>query len=480
MALPSFKKAALWVAVAASSVIAENHFPDSTTCDEKCQNTTFNAAQWISEQQSDPSFDFYKAPSKFSADLGPGVVLEAEEVTDLTNYLVPSGLTMSRVIYTTEDINGKIVPASAYVLWPYSPYSANPNSKKQPMPMVAWAHGTTGTFKPCAPSSYRALQYHFQAPFALALQGIAVVAPDYAGLGVSELPNGDTIPHPWVAAPAHANDLANAVTAARSAFSDLLDPKGSFVAMGHSQGGGAAWAFAERQAKKPLKGYQGAVAIAPVTRILDDLAYFDDNGIVAAVTFGQTALIDSVSKIYPEYNYTGLTPKSYDRWHNVLAKVDGCFPLLPLVFGDLKPEEVAKPKWYEDDIPKKWAKAVEAGRKQFAGPLLVLNGANDSVVRQEGVKAAVDDTCNLIQKSRFKDSIEHVTYNAMDHFPVIQASQMKWMGWIKDRLSGKAVEKRGCTSEVVPGLRTESTVQTSTPNFFLSFFDQDDAWKYGL
>ncbi|KAM0424428.1 hypothetical protein ACHAPT_010349 [Fusarium lateritium] len=480
MILPTLQRVALLAALAASTVLADTPFPDSTTCDDDCQKQASDAAAWISEQQSDPTFDFYKVPSTFSDKLAPGVVLKAEDTTNLTNYLVPSGLTMSRIIYTTENIDGKIIPASAYILWPYSAYSANSNSKKQSMPMVAWAHGTTGTFKPCAPSSYKALQYHFQVPFALALQGIAVVAPDYAGLGISKLPNGDTIPHPWVTAPAHANDLANAVTAARSAFSDLLDPKGSFVAMGHSQGGGAAWAFAERQAKKPLKGYQGTVAIAPVTRIFDDLAYFDDNGQVAAVTFGQTALIDSVSKIYPEYNYTALTPKSYDRWHNVLAKVEGCFPLLPLVFGDLKPEEVAKAGWYKEAIPQKWAKRVEAGRKQFAGPLLVLNGDNDAVVRQEGVKAAVDDTCNLVQKSRLKESLEHVTYHAMDHFPVIQASQLKWMGWIKDRLSGKTVENRGCSSEVVPGFRTEATVQTSMPNFFLSFFEGADTWKYGL
>jgi hypothetical protein len=233
------RASALLLAIPTSIARAANPFPDSTTCDKTCQDLALTSSAWIAEQQSDPAYSFYKVPSNFSTKLSPGVVLETEDATNLTNYVVPSGLTMSRIIYTTEDINGDIVPASAYVLWPYTSLTGA-DSSKNGLPMVAWAHGTTGTFKPCAPSSYRALQYHFQVPFALAFQGIAVVAPDYAGLGVGELPNGETIPHPWVAAPAHANDLAFAVTAARSVFPGLLSPQGPFVALGHSQGGGAA------------------------------------------------------------------------------------------------------------------------------------------------------------------------------------------------------------------------------------------------
>lgn len=228
-------RAAILVAAATSRVFAQYTFPNTTTCKEECQNRTVEVATWITEQQSDPEFIFYEVPSKFSSKLAPGTILTVEVDTNLTNYVVPSGLTMSRIIYTTEDLNGTIFPASAYVLWPYNPL----NSQSSNIPMVAWAHGTTGTFKPCTPSSYRALQYHFQVPFAIALQGIAVVAPDYAGLGVSELPSGETIPHPWITAPAHAKDLAHAITAARSAFPDMLKHDGAFVAMGHSQGGGA-------------------------------------------------------------------------------------------------------------------------------------------------------------------------------------------------------------------------------------------------
>jgi hypothetical protein len=187
----------------------------------------------------------------------------------------------------------------------------------------------------------------------------------------------------------------------------------------------------------------------------------------------QTAVVDSISKLYPGYNYTGLTAIGYDRWHNVLAKVEGCFPVLALVTSGL---QAVKQEWYKDATAKKWAGRVAVGRKAFAGPLLVLNGADDHVVRPEGIKQAVKDTCGFSKDS----SLEHVVYSAMDHFSAIQAGQLKWMGWIKDRLSGKVVGTKGCSSEVVQGLRTESTVSALGPNFFLSFFGPQEGWKYSL
>lgn len=138
--------------------------------------------------------------------------------------------------------------------------------------------------------------------------------------------------------------------------------------------------------------------------------------------------------------------------------------------------DAVKQGWYKDPTAKKWADRVAVGRKAFAGPLLVLNGADDHVVRPGGVEQAVKDTCGFAKNS----SLEHVVFSAMDHFSAIQAGQLKWMGWIKDRLSGKTVGKKGCYSEVVQGLRTDFTVSALGPNFFLSFFGPQESWKYSL
>jgi hypothetical protein len=84
-------------------------------------------------------------------------------------------------------IKGKVVPASAYVQWPYTP-RIDPVTGKYAV--VVWGHGRSGAFATCAPSHIRDLCYQYAAPFVLALQGYVVVAPDYAGLGVNAYANG--------------------------------------------------------------------------------------------------------------------------------------------------------------------------------------------------------------------------------------------------------------------------------------------------
>jgi hypothetical protein len=216
-----------------------------------------------------------------------------------------------------------------------------------------------------------------------------------------------------------------------------------------------------------------------VTRILDDYAYWTENSIASPGLLAQSAVIDSISKIYPKYNYTGFTSTGYDRWHNVIAKVKGCFPVLALVTMDLAPTNIVKSGWYKDPTAKKWADRVAVGRKTFSGPLLIINGADDHVVRPEGIDAAVKDTCDLAKKTGNKEAVEHATFSGMDHFSAIQASQMKWMDWVKSRLSGKTLEK-GCSERLVEGLKTNDTVHTLGPNFFLSYFDTAESWKYSL
>lgn len=192
--------------------------------------------EFETSQHASSDLAWYETPDNFSSSLGPGLPLKIEYATDLTNYTVQGGLSLSRIIYTTLDAHGRVLPASAYILWPYH---ALPDGDDKGYDVTLWAHGTSGLFGPCAPSNYRSLQYHFMVPYLLSNQGMAVVAPDYAGLGVSSFANGTKIHHPWATSPAQANDMAYALSAARAAFPRYLTPEGSFVAMGHSQGGRA-------------------------------------------------------------------------------------------------------------------------------------------------------------------------------------------------------------------------------------------------
>lgn len=109
----------------------------------------------------------------------------------------------------------------------------------------------------------------FHSPLSLALTGFAVVSPDYAGLRVSHFASGTRFLHTWVSLPSQANDLANAVLEARSAFPSISE---NFVARGHAQGGGTAHAFSERQDNFPESGYLGTIAISTLTTATQQVA----------------------------------------------------------------------------------------------------------------------------------------------------------------------------------------------------------------
>ena len=486
---------------AISRVFAQENntvFSQSTTCDAQCQQLALMGSTWESSQHAHtPRDTFYTVPDTFSPSSEPGTLLRVEMHTDLVNYTVPSGLTMSRIMFTSKDLNGTIVPVSAYVLWPYSAFELSRNenaydearSNSTEFPLVGWTHGTSGLFPPCAPSNYRALQYHFMVPFQLALSGFAVVAPDYAGLGVGQLPNGDRVAHQYNAAPAQANDLAYAIQAARLAFSEQLKKNGPFVAIGHSQGGAAAWAFAERQAVEPVPGYRGTVTISPPTSILDQIraalqtaaATSDPSQVPSWASLSislQPDIIAAVTAVYPLYNFSGMTPFSFDRWNNVLAVLEGCFPTKSLVFDDVPADQLAKPEWFENDTVQEWVNRTAVSGKKFKGPLLVIDGDRD-VFPAGMLEKAVKETCMVAAE----ESLEMVTYQAMEHFPVIQASRMKWMDWIKEHIVNENSERKPiCGSmSTVKGFNTEFTVEGRTfPNWLVETAGAQESWKFSL
>jgi pimeloyl-ACP methyl ester carboxylesterase len=426
----------------------------------------------------------------------PGTLLRIESHTNLTNYTVPSGLTMSRIMYTSQSLNGTIVPVSAFVLWPYAPfeYAGKEDKKRQgspKFPQVAWAHGTSGQFVDCAPSNYRSLQYYFMTSYSLALEGFAVVATDYAGLGVMTLPDGEQS-HTYFAGPASANDVTYAVEAVRKAFPGQLEEDGPFVTLGYSQGGNVAWSFAERQAKSPQLGYRGTIAISPPTRVIDWV-----NGALkkAASTPAsslplwlpvvlnlQPTFIAAITAVYPSYNYSGMTPLSYDRWNNVLKPLQGCLPTNALAFASVPIDQLAKLDWTSNNFALEWQDRVAVSGHKFKGPFLVIAGDNDAIPI-DMLERDVDASC----KKSGDQNLEMITYQGMNHFPVIQASRMKWMHWIKERIAGSNGNStnRGegaCGGKtLVEGFNTNYTLQPLSPNWLVDWVPTpQEGWKLSL
>jgi hypothetical protein len=190
--------------------------------------TNFERTNWATGSITEDHF--YNAPP-VNTSTPPGTLLAVEEVTDTKLYKLAPGLALSRILFVSETLNGTAVPASAYILWPWQAKTfRNSPLDISDIPVVGWGHGTSGVHGECAPSHIRNLWYQYSAPYTLALQGYAVVAPDYAGLGINRTAEGQFIPHQYTANPAGANDIFFAIEAAQSAFPELSK---HFVTMGH-------------------------------------------------------------------------------------------------------------------------------------------------------------------------------------------------------------------------------------------------------
>jgi hypothetical protein len=96
--------------------------------------------------QPDP---FYTLPANVSISSHslppPGSILKVEEYTNNSLYTIPPTLSLSRFIYVSETLNGSRVPASAYVLWPFTPRRRRRNDIPSGVyETIGFAHGTSG------------------------------------------------------------------------------------------------------------------------------------------------------------------------------------------------------------------------------------------------------------------------------------------------------------------------------------------------
>ncbi|KAM6510219.1 hypothetical protein FALCPG4_017845 [Fusarium falciforme] len=380
--------------------------------------------------------DFYTLPPK-RANLRPGQVLKVQEVTDPEPFNIASGSSLSRILYTTRDINGTVIPASAYILWPFIPrqFDGEPKGKA---PVVLWAHGTSGFFADAGPSAFRTLQYDDKMPNHLVQAGYAVVAPDYAGLGLEKSWDGSTIPHQYFAMPAAGQDTLYAMEAALEAFGKRLS--GKFAVAGHSQGGGVAWSAAELLAsgkknafKHLIKGYVGTISFAPITETLPSPNF--------ASTVGMR-----VSSIFPDF--------TLDQWLRPLAiariklfvQIQGGASVFQQLFLTEPGDALAKPGWYNSSYhAQAFEKIGNVGKKPFAGPMLVVQGPEDVFAVEAITNKTVTETCKLYPDN----ALEYMVVDELGHTPIITAARLLWMNWLEERFTGKKVV--GCKRTSVEG-----------------------------
>jgi len=356
-----------------------------------------------------PRSSFYDTPEPLQKGR-PGDLIRSQPARDL---LLPPGTTAVRILYQSRSPQGGIVPASAVVLLP----AGQPPTSG--WPVIAWAHGTTGVARPCAPSLMRDVAYGWIELSTLVDMGYAVVAADYQGLGTAT-------PHPYLDKVTNAADVIYSVPAARAAVKGL-DTR--WVVMGHSQGGLTAVGVAEIEhaAKDPT--YLGSISIAAAwdaEKVFDRMAHAGadplNNGYFGLVAEGLKA-IDRNFTVDRMLTDAAIARLNEVRTHCVAATIAFMF--------DLPRESILKPNWKQDPAVQEFFRRDRV-TGPIAGPMLVLASTDD-----ESIPAStVDD--NIARLCATGARLQYIRYSGvgLDHDGIERATMGMRLRWIRDRFSG--------------------------------------------
>lgn len=371
--------------------------------------------------------DFYATASNFSTS-DPGDVLKFQPIDPDTLSDIPEGTTAYRFQYVSRDIWGNPVPATGFIAFPYAGPSDDGDERFR---TIAWAHGTSGVFRGCAPSAMPNL-YEYESWVFLISRGYAVVATDYAGLG-----NNYTA-HQYFALPAQANDLYYSVVAARALFGGRLSDE--WMSIGHSQGGGAVWSLAESSllSEDPLSAgtYLVTVAEAPGVRAKDLAIAGYQLALSTSGTDSSRAVLGELG--WGAFGIDRVLNDSYSWVHETFRRrlplaelTQACYLSMEMLVADLEVDDVfnisdATFQSVFTEVQELTLPATNRSRQ----PMLVVQGLADVSVIPSTVETTYAEACAGGSEVHLR------LYPGLDHVPVIPASAPYFLRWIEDRFRG--------------------------------------------
>lgn len=341
----------------------------------------------------------------------PGRLLRHEPLPDhlaLTN--AARGV---RVLYTSTDgVDGTTpIAVSGAVYFPKGTAPAGG------WPVVAWAHGTTGTADVCAPSWMPRGKRDTEYLDSWLARGYAIVASDYQGLGT---PGG----HPWMAVRPEGFSVLDGVRSALAAFPELAN---AVVLVGQSQGAHAA-----------LSAAGLAAAYAPSVRIRGTVVTGLAGGSRYAASRRTSAflmlLLHKLQAMDPAFRPSDYLTEAGERAYAATATT--CVqpgPAVPL-----------------DDVLKAWPRhptlaAVEDWPTlRFAQPVFVGIGLSDAAVWPEFQHETAAAAC------RAGSVLETHFYPGQDHGGTMNASLADSVPFVEKALSGQAVAGNCATLKAPP------------------------------
>jgi uncharacterized membrane protein HdeD (DUF308 family)/alpha-beta hydrolase superfamily lysophospholipase len=362
--------------------------------------------------EAEPSIGaFYDTPAEVPDE--PGRLLRSEP----TDQSVPDGAEGWKILYTTTTADGAPAVASGLVIVP--------GGVDGPLPVIGWAHGTTGVDRTCAPSllsSGLAAGAFFLTEDVLD-RGWALVATDYVGLGGE----GD---HPYLVGEPEARSVLDAVRAARQL--DDVELAEETVVWGHSQGGGAAlWTGQIAPDYAPDAEVIGVAALAPasdVAGLMSNLATMQGGSLFASYALvGYSSFYDDVD--FDDYVVPTAATSVRETAERCLtaeilpSALTSAALGMSVFSGDLTTGPLADR--LAENVP----------RGPYEMPLLIGQGEDDSLVVPTVQAAFVEGLCADGNEVDFR------TYAGRDHVPLVEPDSPAvpdLLEWTQQRFDGEA------------------------------------------
>ena len=319
-----------------------------------------------------------------------------------------------RILYVSLNHRGQKIGVSGMAM-----VSTFPNNGA-PRPVVAWAHGTTGVARKCAPSR-RSDPLAVPGAKDMIVKGYTLVATDYPGLGTE----GQV---PYLIGTGEAQAVLDSVKAIR--FLPEAEAGNKYVLWGHSQGGHAAlFAAALARSYAADLSLVGVATAAPATNLgvlLDD----DINTISGRILAAMTLLSWSRSFGLP---LDGLVNDSTIK---IIQHIDKhCVDDLGGELGALSAEQDLGAKFlnYDPDSRQPWRGVIAANSPSglsIGVPIFIAQGGQDALVLPSVTKDFVSALC------REGKSVSYVTIPQADHAMIADKSAGAAVSWMDSRFKG--------------------------------------------
>jgi acetyl esterase/lipase len=356
-----------------------------------------------------PLTDFYDTPESFASTGKPGDLIRSME---FDGYVITQGTKATRILYGSTNSQGGLAVSSGVVLVPPG------EPPEGGWPVIAWAHGTSGVDRTCAPSLTAECFANYRVPDTYLKKGYAVVATDYAGLGSdSPIAYMDRIANAW--------DVIHSVKAAQKVVPSLGR---RWIAVGHSAGAHTMRGVAELQTDINDPSYLGFVSMSGLGNARDPMIFISKMAPQLAFF-----IFISVKARYPDFDYADvITDKGLELFEQVKTRCSGPG------FGRPKPSPIKGPEalkkdWDLNPYIDKYFKMDETGQERYKGPVLVLIGENEKPYTLKNDPAAAKLMCQQGVDVLLK------FIPGANHGSLLRKSIEDQTKWIADRFAGKEI-----------------------------------------